>query len=839
MPIVGVTVQAPRCDIGHSVLMVTRNTAVARCAPVALVLLLWAAPSLAQAGWFTVRVVDTDAVPLSGVRLETTNQLALTTDRNGVAAFYEPGLMDTPVFFAPTLTGFEHAADGFGFRGRALTTTAGGEGVLTMTRTNPGAVTTSNASDRETRLLAGPLPTGARGFVITANSDSGRGVPLTQIFVDDVLIGVTDNGGRALLFDPDLITATAQTTTLEIKSDGYVLVDAQGAAQDSVDVELVAGGETVLQLVRTVAAERLYRITGAGTWRDTVLLGLPVPVAQPLLNAGVVGQDSALSAVYRGEGFYVWGDTTRISYPLGNFHAAGARFAIPDARGVSTGAQRDQGIDLRYIENEDGFAGAIAQMPGPGPTWLDGLVVVDDDGVEALYATYGKYPALAAPVATGLVRFDDATDRFVQVFEYDLASVIGRPEGQSVAHDGLLYFRDGVRVAATVAGLQDPASYASFTPVQQDGSVERDDDGVAVYRYRTGGVPVRYDNDLPGADRLRGHEHDVDSGSPIVIHGNDSVVFHKGIGRYIKVAQQIGGDTSFLGELFLFAADTPHGPWSWGRKIVTHDGMTFYNARIHTFLNDDDDIYFEGTFTKSFSSTPPVPRADYNQVMMRVPANLAALRVPVPLYANDTGGLRFARNIAIDVSPGAPVAWAFDDAVGQDADTAGPVTVAVGGFDGPCALPGSRPASDTSDPGVWFIAFAEQQPGTVALTIADAGGGLKVGDTLVTRGARLNCDNGSNDDDSEGENPAGFVLGYVYPALTAVDPDTETFRPTPLPVDEEIIDDGDGDGDDDGDGDGDGDGSATGCGCNGGTTDAMMIPGLTLLLLRSLRRRRR
>ncbi|HQH73793.1 MAG TPA: hypothetical protein PK360_17085, partial [bacterium] len=60
-------------------------------------------------------------------------------------------------------------------------------------------------------------------------------------------------------------------------------------------------------------AERLYRITGAGIYRDSVLTSAPVPLREPVLNGGVLGQDSVLPALYHGRIYWFWGDTNRAS----------------------------------------------------------------------------------------------------------------------------------------------------------------------------------------------------------------------------------------------------------------------------------------------------------------------------------------------------------------------------------------------------------------------------------------------------------------------------------------------------------------------------------------------
>ena len=72
---------------------------------------------------------------------------------------------------------------------------------------------------------------------------------------------------------------------------------------------LLPGGSAEIRIVRQNLAERRYRVTGGGIYRDTVLLGGDGGV----LEGGVLGQDSVLSTVYRGEPFFIWGDTNRPS----------------------------------------------------------------------------------------------------------------------------------------------------------------------------------------------------------------------------------------------------------------------------------------------------------------------------------------------------------------------------------------------------------------------------------------------------------------------------------------------------------------------------------------------
>jgi hypothetical protein len=82
-----------------------------------------------------------------------------------------------------------------------------------------------------------------------------------------------------------------------------------------------------------------------------------------------------------------------------------------------------------------------------------------------------------------------------------------------------------------------------------------------------------------------------------------------------------------LGEIWFAEAPTPEGPWDNAVKVVTHDcgpsssDYTFYNPALHPYFDQDGGrfIYFEGTYTNSFTNNPnPTPRYEYNQMMYRL-----------------------------------------------------------------------------------------------------------------------------------------------------------------------------------------------------------------------------
>ena len=149
---------------------------------------------------------------------------------------------------------------------------------------------------------------------------TGRGVPRVKLTTTTNDVFVTDSAGNAAV----LTAAYAGLQTwFSVDSDGYT-APSSGFNTHGVRLVVEADKNATVQVTRTQKAERLYRLTGQGIYIDTVLLGRQPPIDKPLLNAGVQGQDSILTALFGGVIHWFWGDTGRLSFPLGNFQSTGA-----------------------------------------------------------------------------------------------------------------------------------------------------------------------------------------------------------------------------------------------------------------------------------------------------------------------------------------------------------------------------------------------------------------------------------------------------------------------------------------------------------------------------------
>jgi len=468
---------------------------------------------------------------------------------------------------------------------------------------------------------------------------TGRGVPLVELRTVHHVTYQTDSNGIVAFYEPGLM---GQTVFFHVEGHGYEFPqDGFGFRGKALDV--IEGGSARLAVDRINVAERLYRVTGGGIYRDSVLTGHPVPTRQPVLNGRVLGCDSVQNAVFGGKIHWFWGDTNRPGYPLGNFHVPGATSLLPGQGGLDP----ELGVDLEYDVDDNGFAKETARMPGDGPTWISGVVALTDrSGRERLFAGYAKIRPPMEAYRRGLVEFDPARQRFDEVLELDLDAPI-LPEGHALKHrvDGVdyVYFGDPfplVRVAADAESLLRPPSYQAYTCLKEGSRVEVDRaaDGTLRYGWRSGAPPITpsLQRELVESGRLKADEArprlaDVATGKPVFAH-RGSVCWNAFRRRFVMIATELGGSRSNLGEVWYAEADAPEGPWSAARKIVTHDRYSFYNPKQHPYLAKEGGrvIFFEGTYVTSFSGNPnPTPRYDYNQIMYKL--DLSDPRLDLPM----------------------------------------------------------------------------------------------------------------------------------------------------------------------------------------------------------------
>jgi hypothetical protein len=542
------------------------------------------------------------------------------------------------------------------------------------------------------RAPAAPAPAPGTFHVIeVVDEQTGRGVPLVELETVDRVRYYTDSNGVVAFNEPGLMN---QKVFFGVSSFGYEFPEDMFGFRGTA-IETKPGGATKLKIKRLNIAQRLYRITGQGIYRDTILAGRKPPADVPLLNAQVIGQDSVQATVYRGTAYFFWGDTSKLGYPLGNFRTTGATVALP---GQGGGLDPSVGVVPKYFTDpESGFTKQMIPLADKGPVWIDGLMTVTDDasgggetgagvsgagvsgagvsgagvsgadvsgaggGQERMLAHFSRMQDLGTRLERGLITFDDQSQTFKKLLPVPLDTRLapaGHPFRATVDGHSYFYFPmpyPCVRVRADYKSVIDLSSYEAFTCLKQDApldlkspKLDRDDAGKLRFAWKKNTPPIEprefeelVKTGVIKRDELPFRLADAESGKDVLLHGG-SVNWNDFRKRYVMIALELRG-ASMLGEIWYAESPKPEGPWVHARKIVTHrreighglakrtDTQDLYNPKHHPFFDQQGGkiIYFEGTYTNSFSGNPvQTPRYEYNQIMYRLDLSDPRLKLP-------------------------------------------------------------------------------------------------------------------------------------------------------------------------------------------------------------------
>ena len=480
---------------------------------------------------------------------------------------------------------------------------------------------------------------------------TGRGVPLVELRTTNNIRYFTDSNGIAAFYEPGLMD---RDVFFFVESHGYEFPK-DGFGFHGTRLKTIRGDNAVIKINRINIGERLYRVTGQGIYRDSVLTGYPVPLQNPVLNGQVTGQDSVYTCIYRERLFWLWGDTNRPSYPLGHFSTAGAVSNLPEHGGLDPAI----GVNLEYYVAKNGFSRPICPFKEPGMIWLDGLLTVEDDeGRQRMVAKFARMKSLGEAYERGLVVLNDATQSFEPIVRSSADFLPYSNSGHAfrVSVDGKEYYYFGtqfplavhMRVKTKWDDILDANRYEVLTSLGPKISSDKNSQPLNIAKNEN---PCRWirtgelidDGTFTKASLIKAlkeekkkvHLYDIESGKRIIPHGG-SVYFNNYRNRWIMITVQQFGEPSYLGEVWYAEADSPVGPWAYARKIVTHNKYSFYNPKQHPYFDKDGGrvIFFEGTYTHTFSGSDEnaTPRYDYNQIMYRLNLDDSGLALPVAVY---------------------------------------------------------------------------------------------------------------------------------------------------------------------------------------------------------------
>jgi hypothetical protein len=463
-------------------------------------------------------------------------------------------------------------------------------------------------------------------FVIrVTDASTGRGVPMVSLRADCGPELITDSAGVVAIYEPPFMNRRVR---FSVFSHGYK------TPADGFSAEVKPNGQAEFSIERTNIAERLYRITGAGIYHHSTLAGLDVPLKNPNLTGKVMGQDTVAMTRYKGQYHWLWGDTDRPAYPLGNFKTSGAVSPVPDAGGLHP----ETGIDLTYFTDQSGFSKQMFPRDDAGLVWMGTMNTVSDGGAEYLIASYAAMRGADQEVfERGFAVFNDTSQQWKRTIRFAQEHRI-QPSGHAYKHtDEYIYVTQPypvIRFWANPAFVSRPETYEGFTCLLpgtafegEHTTVERDSTGRLVWGWKRNTAILNdnqwkklVDSQIVKPDEEFSRFYDIDTGEHVFNHGG-SVAYNAYRNCWVMIFLQAWAKPSFLGEVWYAEAPSPQGPWKRAVKIISHDHYTFYNVQAHPEFDQQGGrcIYLEGTYVTTYSGNPiPTPRYDYNQIMYRL-----------------------------------------------------------------------------------------------------------------------------------------------------------------------------------------------------------------------------
>lgn len=436
-----------------------------------------------------------------------------------------------------------------------------------------------------------PCAAGKLCAIQVVDDQNGWPVPLVELRTVHGVRFVSDNAGLIAFDLPELMN---RPTWFSIEGHGYgVLPD--GFGNRGVTLIPRAGESLTIKVQRALPAERVGRLTGAGLFAESQKLGQRLDWQEQ----GVLGCDSVQTVIHNGRLYWGWGDSQVARYPLGLFHMLGATTEVnPLLNGRPPLALR-----FDYFISKDYQPRNVAELPGLGPTWLDGYASLPDaNGRPHLVASYAKIRPPLTAYEKGLCEWNATTGNFERIkVLWTLSDQ--QPEPPSIPH--------GHPVRTTDAEGKEWIEFGDPFPTLRCRAT-----------YSDWLNPERWES-LPMVEHVSPLKD-----SPEIQPHRGSIAWNTYRQKWTAIFTQRDGKASPLGEIWYAEADRTFGPWEHAVHVVTHNNYTFYNPLQHPEWTTDDPsvMYFEGTYTATFSgSREPTPRYDYNQILYRLDLKNLAL----------------------------------------------------------------------------------------------------------------------------------------------------------------------------------------------------------------------
>eukprot|EP00659_Diplonema_papillatum_P005624 gene5624-8576_t len=266
------------------------------------------------------------------------------------------------------------------------------------------------------------------------DSETRAGVPLVLLRTANYIDLYSDSAGNIAFYEPGLM---GQVVWFAVMADGYNVSNAPDAPllpypspyDSGVKLNTTQGATVVVELQRTQVAQRVFRLTGGGLYRDSVLTGhledIPDSVKPRALvdpRSGSLGQDSLQVVSYQNTVWWFFGDTAcghsarQTNCDNTGMYSVGARSCLPSGGGT---CDLSQPPGLTFF-GEGGSPKPMAPIePLAENTWVSQFITVKDGDDELLFGKYFKNPS----GRNGVMQWDAAKNQFNEVSEWPTGSM--------------------------------------------------------------------------------------------------------------------------------------------------------------------------------------------------------------------------------------------------------------------------------------------------------------------------------------------------------------------------------------------------------------------------------
>ncbi len=492
--------------------------------------------------------------------------------------------------------------------------------------------------------------------------ETHEGVPLVQLRTSNYVVNYTDSQGYVAFLESGMMN---RDVWFSIMTDGYTFSEGRVCqpstfhpCDSGMKLHTTPGKIVTLYVDRTQLAERVFRLTGQGLYRDSLLLNVPAPIDDASTDTNLItGQDTLMPIKYKGLNYWFFGDTVC---------ASDAREEGCNGHGLHTVAavsndQFNQAPLLQYLTmNIEGI-----QWPKPVTpigdlkmnTWTGAPFVIDvGTPHEIMYAFYFKPYSLSdnpSPDKTGLVKWNDEKQEFELLTEWpvhnDLEWMKNGHQVTSFApldgNDGYIYISGSfVLTRVPKNKITDFSAWEAYTPLLSGSNMNHPIMDPKGWGWKKG-APVFQQSDettliskgIMSASQARMQVVDSVTNQPIIV---DSGVVHWN--AYLKKYILLFGNA----QLYIAMSDNMMGPWNKAVKIVQHDASRSqcYNSTQIAALSDATEryVYIACTYTAMWTNDAPpsdtpnvwstclfgqnahlncapvVPRYEYNNLIYRL-----------------------------------------------------------------------------------------------------------------------------------------------------------------------------------------------------------------------------